>query len=190
MLSVTAGVVFEKLYITANIENSVVDAKIDNVILSGDTDKLSRNDRNITIGYYTKNNLSVFLGYLTGETEDRYSSPNKFNESGNITFSESGLYVGANYIILLSPGAISINVAYALLNGTYDATYQNDNDFGAISHSGDTTGVSIGAKYVSPWNKQINIFVAAKINLFQFDSNSFDSEEKFYIAQAGASYKF
>jgi len=92
-------------------------------------------------------------------------------------------------VVLLSSGALSLNAAYAFLDGEYNIAYVNNINSGKIIHSGDTSGISIGSKYVSKWSKQLNYFLGVKINLFEFTSSSFDTEEQFYVAQAGFSYK-
>ena len=84
MLSVTGGVVNNRYYVTANIESSLSDTSLNDAVSQGDKDTLSRSDNSITVGYYIKNNVSIFAGYLTGKTKDDYSSPS-INESGNIS---------------------------------------------------------------------------------------------------------
>ena len=190
MLSLSGGMVVENFYVTANLENSLFDAKLDGVVYGGDSDSLSRADRNITFGYYLRNTLSVFAGYLTGKTEDNYSSPLGNNETGTISFSENGPFVGANYLVLFTKGALSLNFAYAFLDGEYKNSYKNDATAGERKYTGDTTGISLGAKYVGQWTDNVNYYAGAKINLFDFSSATFNSEENFYIAQAGLTYKF
>ena len=63
MLSVSGGMVVEDYYLAVTLEQSLFDAELDSAVLSGDKDSLSRSDSNITLGYYIKNNISVFAGY-------------------------------------------------------------------------------------------------------------------------------
>ena len=189
MLSVTAGLVADRFYLTANVERSLFDTKLNDAVNTGDKDTLSRSDNSVTFGYYIKNNFSIFAGYLTGDTEDEYSSPS-ISETGKISFTEKGPYVGANYLLLFSKGAVSLNFAYAFLNGEYKQTWKNTQGPGQEKYKGDTSGVSMGAKYVGKWTQHLNYYAGGKINLFNFKSSQFDTQENFYIAQAGVTYKF
>lgn len=163
--------------------------KLDDAVNVGDVDTLSREDRAITVGVFITDNLSIFGGYLTGDTKDDYSTPLN-NETGEISFSEEGPFAGVNYSFLFTKGALILKFAYAFLNGEYEQTYRNDLGSGEEKYKGDTTGVSIGAKWVGKWTDHLNYYAGGKINLFKFDSDQFDTEENFYIAQAGVSYKF
>ena len=96
--------------------------------------------------------------------------------------------MGANTVIPISTGALSVNFAYAFLDGEYETHYKNAAGQGEQTIKGDTTGISVGAKYVGQWKPRINYFLGAKLNLFEFKSESFTTEENFYIAQAGFSY--
>ena len=189
MLSVSGGLVENRFYLTANIDNSLFDANLDGAVAAGDKDTLSRSDRSLTLGYYIKNNVSVFVGYLTGDTEDAYSSP-LYNETGTISFTEKGPFAGANYLLYFSKGALSLNFAYALLKGESEVTYKIGPASDKTLYKGDTSGISLGAKYVGQWMQNINYYIGGKINLFKFDATSFNTKENFYIAQAGVTYKF
>ena len=189
MLSVTGGIAVQRFYLTANVERSLFDAELEDAVNPGDKDTLSRSDNSVTLGFYIKNNLSIFAGYLTGKTEDEYSSPS-IEETGEISFSEKGPFAGVNYLLLFSKGAVSLNFAYAFLDGEYEQSWKNNQVSGYEKYKGDTSGVSVGAKYVGQWTKQLNYYAGGKVNLFKFDSEQFDTEENFYIAQAGVTYKF
>lgn len=190
MFTVTGGVSSDKLYLTGSIEKSLFDAKIDNVTFNADQDKISRSEYSITAGYYVTNRFSLFAGYLNGDTEDHYTSPAGNNEIGQITFSESGLYAGGNYLWFFEKSALSLSLAYALLNGRYEFHYNNNLSSGANTYDGDTRGLSIASKYLILGKQNVNYFLGAKLNLFNFDSDAFSTREDFYVAQAGMNFRF
>ncbi len=190
MLSVSAGLVENRYYASLNLENSLSDAKLNDTVNVGDKDAVARADRVLTLGYFVNDTVSVFGGYLTGKTEDQYSFPTQYNESGVTTFSEKGPFFGMNYSFILPLGALSINVAYAFLNGEYAMAYSNDLASGKETYTGDTSGLSFGAKFVGQFSPSANYYIGGKVNSFKFDSDAFQTEEKFYIAQLGLTYKF
>lgn len=189
-LSVSASMVGDGYYLTANIDNSLVDSKINDTVYVGDEDSLSRADRSITVGYNLAQRASIFLGYLNGETKDEYSFPVN-NETGTITFSEKGLFIGANYLYVIGESALGLNIAFASLNGEYNNTYKTNATTGERNYSGDTTGFSLGAKYIAKkWSNGNSAYLGCKINLFNFKSPEFDTKENFYVLQAGLTHRY
>jgi hypothetical protein len=181
-LDIALNSVVDKLYLSLSYGTS-----IDNASISSDQADLefSRTDLNITAGYRFNESLSVFGGFLSGETQVEFIDVAEipavvfFNEE----LTESGPFIGINYDYPMRTGNISGSIAFARLEGEDKLT----DDRGSNSDFGSTSGFSFGAKWSADFQKTLSYFVSVKRNQFRFgsDGSGFKLDENFTIFSIG-----
>ncbi len=129
---------------------------------------MSRQDADLSFGYYLGRGFSAFAGYKDGELNVDVIGEIENNmpvAPYAVVFTDKGPYVGASYTYAMTNSSLSFSLAYADMDG--------DVAFGTGATSGDTTGFS----YNMAWNIPVgeNTTFISKLNLTRYD---FDDKEK------------
>ncbi len=186
-LDIALNSAMDKLYLSLSYGTSIDNASIS----SGQADlEFSRTDLNITAGYRLNESLSVFGGFLSGETQVEFINvvviPAVVFLDEELT--ESGPFIGINYDYPMRTGNISGSIAFARLDGKDKLT----DSLGSNSDFGSTSGFSFGAKWSADFQKTMSYFVSVKRNQFTFksDATNFKSDENFTIFSIGVTKYF
>ncbi len=208
VLSASVTVVHERLFGSLKYETglSEVSASSDVPFTDADSD-ITREDFSITLGGKVWKDLSIFYGYMSGETEIEPEpvagnlSDDHVGRSGQYrqTYKESGLYIGASYGWRINTmGTLSASLAYADMGGTYKDNYAavaNQN----FKYEGESTGLSIGATWSAPINDQFGYYVDFRRQAYSMDANdtngnfattSVDTDEVMMSLTAGVQLYF
>ena len=186
--SVTA--IYAKAYVSVKIENSIGDAIADSSVpFAGPEVPAEREDLSITFGYNVWKTMNVFVGYMDGETSVR-PTPNcgapdgsdirdcnaaqLSSDAGQIyqqTYTEDGMYLGASYAWkFVDVGTLSLSIAYAELDGTYEDNYNPDfNDDKDFKYEGDSEGLSFGVNWSAPLTKHVGYYVDLRRQSYEMD---------------------
>ncbi len=175
-LSITAT--YDKYFAAFGLESSIADVADTSAIpyASGEA-HVYRQDYSFLIGYRAFEKVSVFGGYLTGETTvepiagtgGTYQSPTTnatlnnniaaANPGYEQVYSESGIFVGAGYGFAIgSNNYLSIKGSFAHLS----SQYEDDAATGAFSFEGDADGFSFGIAWLGHLNDHITYKIGFK----------------------------
>lgn len=134
-----------------------------------ETFKGDRSDTSITFGKKILDNRgAIYIGYKAGE------SSADGNNGQSLTFKEDGLFIGTNYAWRVSDGAISINIAYADLEGKLKEEVTAN--FGALNvpldtdATSDAQGVSYGISYSGNISKHLNYSIGIDSQKYTFEN--------------------
>jgi len=149
--------------------------------------QLKREDYGISVGYYVRENLSVFGGYSYGKT-----SIISFDGGGGLPpfpvytqHLDSGPYLGANYSFYVGKtGTIGLNLAYASMDGSLII---QDSDPGGVStvENGKTTGYSFGITWSDTFKDKLTYYVSYKQKSYKTDLVTNSIDKNFNIATIG-----
>jgi hypothetical protein len=150
---------------------------------------LERNDYALTFGYLVKPNVSVFGGYKYGETVVNGVAIPPQTGANDISFIESGLFLGFSYSkIVTDKSILGFSLAYANLNAK---TENRIDPFGGpgtgpASADGDADGLSLGVNWSYQLSEATSLNLGYKINRYDAsgvnragDSYSLKSDYKF-----------
>jgi len=144
----------------------------------------------ITAGYRLNESLSVFGGFLSGETQVEFINLDEVPAEVflNEELTASGLFVGINYDYPMRTGNISGSIAFASLEGEDKLADKR----GSNSDFGSTSGFSFGTKWSADFQKTLSYFISVKRNQFTFKSDTinFKSDENFTIFSIGVTKYF
>lgn len=190
-----------------------------------------REEYSVSVGYTLGSQWALFGGYRTAKT--RFENNDIFREVVSTdaillaqskyrpSFKQDGFFFGGVYALPVSKyGAITFNVAFAILDGEYDSrntlsiqavdsegTLLLDPDDGTpvfdetvlrgVNHSGDTVGVNFGASWKGRIGEKVGYSLG--VNGYSYDFENTSSEEGKFLADlsesvlrfsAGLSYRF
>lgn len=134
-----------------------------------ETFKGDRSDTSLTFGKKILDNRgAVYLGYKIGK------SSADGNQGQSLTFEEKGLFVGTNYSWRVGQGVVSVNVAYARLDG--DLKEEVTANFGTLNQpldtdaTSDAQGVSYGITYAANLSKHLNYSIGVDTQEYKFEN--------------------
>ena len=157
-----------------------------------------RRDYSVTAGMRVlENRGNIYFGYKNGRSEANG------NLGTDLSFEEDGYFIGASYgWIIANAGILSINAAYADLDGTLKETpgpsYQQNPYLGMDADS-EATGVSYGISWSGNISKTMGYSISFDANDYEFDNLKDNStnvalpdkiEETFYTSKVSISYRF
>lgn len=134
-----------------------------------ETFKGDRSDTSFTFGKKILDNKgALYIGYKTGK------SAADGNQGQSLTFEEKGFFIGTNYAWLLSGGVLSLNVAYASLDG--DLKEKVTANFGTLNQpldtdaTSDAQGISYGISYSANLSKHWNYSIGIDTQNYVFNN--------------------
>ena len=127
-----------------------------------ETFKGDRSDSSITLGRkFLNQRAALYLGYKTGESQA------DGNQGQSLSFEEEGFFIGANYAwIVAGKGAVSVNLAYADLDGDLVEEVTNP-AFSTVTVPLDTDASSNaqGLSYGITWSARLNDSLSYSVGL-------------------------
>lgn len=161
----------DKGFFGINLEQTLQD---DTVAVTNGFGSLSREDYNLVLGYNMMSWLSVFGGYLYGETTAQirdFDVTPPFATAVYIRHRGPYLGLGANYSS--DYGALGLNVAYANMSGELTSRpLQNEpGNNSSVTTKGSTTGFSYGLQWVGEIDKTMSYSIGFKVNRYRFEDN-------------------
>ena len=104
------------------------------------------------VGYRLWPKFSVFLGYLSTETQ-------RYNSTFNVIYGSSGPYVGFSYSQPLGKGTLNAGIASARLDGTFE---RNSSTLREVSDA-ESNGVSYSLIWTAPWSQSLYYRMGLKL---------------------------
>lgn len=140
-------------YASGDTEPNIADVDIDT----------ERSDFAFTVGYKVWRNLSVFGGYLYGQTELDVPDANTFI----IEFEEQGPYIGVGYGWGIgNAGTLSVSGAYALLDAEYT---EIETGFEDLVLDADANGFSFSLSWSGPIVNSLSYYVDARYRRYDIN---------------------
>lgn len=192
-LDLTLTLFTDRFFLALNYDAPL---KEDYSVVNGGTIEVetTRLDEGITLGYDVYRGLNVFLGYRTGETEQKTV---RTNGSTAITanYYDKGPFAGLSYGYSLgAAGTLSASVAYARFDG--EIITQNQITDVIRSTGGTTSGLSYGIKWSRDLRTGATFSIGFKQNLYKFEDEDLgfgatnDLEQNFDIFYVQVSNDF
>jgi len=167
-LDYAGTVLYRNFYTRLKLSQSIKDDVVYDTV-KGDVLFMSRSDLDLTLGYYIGGGVSAFIGHKRGEFEANVavdvSSPDKNVRAG---FIDSGIFAGMSYSVPLEESTVSLNFAYAKLDGEIDIAFPG----ATASTSGDTTGFSYSASWSKPITDSTSFTVALNVIRYELDDTA------------------
>lgn len=191
--SVNTQVIYQHYFLGLSASQSISDARIAE---DGEVGLASRSDYDLTLGWNTNANITLFGGYKTGTTNLNFETRELENsslpqEQFAQSFKESGPYLGVAYTKRFSPTSqLTVSLAYAMLkaknhletadsDNSDNSDNDNDEDEGEPDEldfddlSGDFTNDANGFSVAIKWSVQVvdNVYytMIAKTNRYKQD---------------------
>lgn len=206
---------YQSSYLKFNIDQSIKDHFQITSSASGDGSietslmMLRREDIGLTYGYSVLDNVSLFVGYTSGETSGtitgsyRADTNNPFPGNSKIadtefSFKETGPFVGASYSYYFhNSGSLSFSLAYAQLDG--EVVIRNIEtliDTGATTSNsstieGDANGLSYSLTWMDRFSEDMRYSIMFKKTSYEFDGpldangDDFDFDDIYEIFSIG-----
>lgn len=135
----------------------------------------SRKEYGLALGYEVYQGITIHGGYLSGEINfpALASNTSVVPDNYEYTWSETGLYLGANYSLRLGKGAINVHAAYASLDGKYEIA--NAGGSTVSKTSGSTRGQSYGINWSQPINKNFQATIGYRVKHYRFEADDIDT---------------
>lgn len=218
MLNLGLSATYRRYYFSVNFEKSLeTQTLVQDVSIGGSNisqaagGEVDRKEQTYTLGFRVLDNLSVFGGYIDGQTDAkftvRYEDPNISDQELNETYAEDGPFLGVSTGLQVGQwGRVGFSVAYALLSAENDKVRVEKGVAGqsgqviATTVEGDTTGLSYSVSWSGSAGRFISglknlYYVAAyKINAYEFDPDNKDEgdkvDEKWQSISVGVNYRF
>lgn len=177
VVNLTAGVAYGRFSTAVNISGSIADADVSEEDYTGDA---SRTDFDLIAGYQVLNNLNVFVGYKSGETElDLVGRDEEDPIRGTESYQQSGPFVGVSASWRpTETGKLDVSIAYAALDA--DNKFISDGgelepgeeiEFDDIqgSTSGDSSGYSLSVSWTMPITGNLLFRTRYRYNSYEQD---------------------
>ena len=182
---------YDQYYVGAKVEtNLATDEVSSDVPFTTENTSLNteveRNDYNLTLGYKPTEDLSLFGGYMSGETELTPGAvscvdPNCPNTASTMaadgfgtyrqTYQEQGFFFGGSYGWTLGPGRLSASLAYAMMDGEYSDNYRDAVGPREFKYEGDSNGVSTALTWVAPLTESLAYYVDGRFQQYEMDAD-------------------
>ena len=184
IFSLQAGVtvIWKDLFASLKLDTPISDGEDRNssVPYSFGKTKVSREDYVLNVGYRVWNGISVFGGYLRGETElkNRTSQTSPIPEDLQFpnyrqNYEEDGLFVGASYAYRFGEvGTISTSLAYADLDGEYSDNFPASETDGAFDYKGSATGLSFSVGWAGNITNKLSYYVDLRTQEYEMDAKN------------------
>ncbi|HVK99420.1 MAG TPA: hypothetical protein VM553_06375, partial [Dongiaceae bacterium] len=188
---------YDQFYLAAKVEANLAtddvysDIPFTSNLPSGEktslTNEVERNDYSLTLGYKPTEDLALFGGYMSGETEltpetvscaDVNDCPNTASIMASDgfgtyrqTYEEQGFFLGASYGWTLGPGRINGSLAYAMMDGEYSDNYHDAVGAREFKFEGDSNGVSAALTWTAPLTESLMYFVDGRYQQYEMDAD-------------------
>lgn len=182
---------YDQYYVGAKVEtNLATDEVSSDVPFTTENTSLNteveRNDYNLTLGYKPTEDLSLFGGYMSGETELTPGAvscvdPNCPNTASTMaadgfgtyrqTYQEQGFFFGGSYGWTLGSGRLSASLAYAMMDGEYSDNYRDAVGPREFKYEGDSNGISTALTWVAPLTESLAYYVDGRYQQYEMDAN-------------------
>lgn len=186
VINVQATLFYRAFYATAKAETSLSGSSSESSVpftSSGydvDTD-VSRDDYSLAFGYRLSDHLSIFSGYMAGETELSPTPCQNCNNAASImhndgfgnyrqNYEERGFFAGSSLGYSLEYGRLSSAIALAVMDGQYTDNYRDANGPNSFRYEGDSTGLSLSVSWISPLTDKLFYFLDARVQRYQMDA--------------------
>ena len=148
--------------------------------------EVERSDYSFTLGYKPTEDLSLFGGYMSGETELTPGAvscvdPNCPNTAATMaadgfgtyrqTYQEEGFFFGGSYGWTLGPGRLSASLAYAMMDGEYSDNYRDVVGPREFKYEGDSNGLSSALTWVAPLTESLTYYVDGRFQQYEMDAD-------------------
>lgn len=182
---------YDQYYVGAKVEtNLATDEVSSDVPFTTENTSLNteveRNDYNLTLGYKPTEELSLFGGYMSGETELTPGAvscvdPDCPNTASTMaadgfgtyrqTYQEEGFFFGGSYGWTLGPGRLSASLAYAMMDGEYSDNYRDVVGPREFKYEGDSNGLSTALTWVAPLTESLAYYVDGRFQQYEMDAD-------------------
>ncbi len=199
------GVVFyEAMYIALKYEMGLSNDAFDSDIpytgeATGLYTEVTRNDISLAIGLKLNEKITVFGGYMAGETEltpeaigdcprvvatdPCFNSASKMLHDGfgeyRQEYIEKGFFVGVSTGWDVAPGRVNASLAYALMDGEYSDNYQDMEAAINFDYRGDSQGVSGAVSWLAPLTDSLAYFVDFRVQNYDMNAKDYSNAPRF-----------
>ncbi|MBE9563797.1 MAG: hypothetical protein IMF17_01030 [Proteobacteria bacterium] len=183
---------YQNFYTRLKLSRTIQD---DTIFSSGAVINATREDLDLTVGYFIGAGFSGFIGYKRADFEaisavDGISVPGEVNSKTK--FVDDGPFIGVSYSLPLQDSSFSFSFAYADMDGEIRRS--------TVTVDQSTTGSTTGASYFASWSKPVSDSTTFIVSLnavrYDFDDeedglgNDQSTEQSFDIISVGISHYF
>ena len=181
---------YQNFYTRLRLSRTIQD---DTIFSNGGVINATREDLDLTVGYFLGAGFSGFIGYKRAEFEATSAVDGSTSEINSITkFVDDGPFIGVSYSLPLQDSSFSFSFAYADMDG------EIRRNTAIVSQS--TTGSTTGASYFASWSKPVSDSTTFIVSLnavrYDFDDEKDglgadqSTEQSFDIISVGISHYF
>src|SRR5690606_30306256 len=179
---------YDQLYVALKVETSLATDDVSSDVpftteSTSLTTEVTRSDYSIALGYKLQDSLSLFAGYMAGETELTPAScsdgsctnpASEMRRDGFGTYrqiyQEEGFFAGASYGWGLGPGRLNASLAYAMMDGEYSDNFRDEDGQQKFRYEGDSDGVSAALTWVAPLTESVAYYVDGRMQQYEMDA--------------------
>lgn len=208
-LGIGLGVTYDRFFANAQFQKTLTKEISDqgNYGVAGGSETLSftrdtdldRQEYSLSLGFHPTQQLSVAVGYKKATTHYDWFDQERDKEMGNVgfatknnSFDVNGPFMSATYRHTIGPGALSVNFAFAKLDGEITTNRIHKQGNSQLINlkdrtrseviSSDTRGVNLGIQWLQPLKIRKNLFYTVSANWvkYNYDTDSGSFQDNFF----------